>query len=91
MRVSTGLLVGLGAIFLGWSTGGFLTLSLLPTRHPVWVVVVLVLSAMGYWFMARAYFILEDRIKRVVKACEIYRPFGAAANDVVLDILQEDS
>jgi hypothetical protein len=86
MRISTGLLISLGAIFLGWSTGGFLTLSLLPTRHPFWVIVVLVLGAMGYWFMARAYFILENRLERAYMAYSEDDKEGQ-----LLSILMEDS
>lgn len=87
-RISTGLLVTLGAIFLGSSTGGFLTLALLPCKHIFWVIVALLLGALGYWFITRAYFILEDRIQRARKA---YDDSYTEGHYDVRDILQEDS
>lgn len=86
MRISTGLLITLGTIFLGWSTGGFLTLSLLPGRHPFCIIIALVPGAMGYWFMARAYFILENRLERAYMAYSKDDKEG-----YLLNILQEES
>lgn len=62
MRISTMHSVALGAMCLGTSTGCFLVLALVQTRHLFWVFGALIFGVLGYWFMSRAYFELERRI-----------------------------
>jgi hypothetical protein len=69
--LSTGLLVSLGAIFSGLGTGAFIVLSLTGNPHVFWMLVAAILSTLGYWFLSRAYFILEDRLNRARAEIEL--------------------